>query len=272
VSNDKPENEKVIAHESKYLPNPEAQERRNELLHLIGISLGLASWGYTILVPESGYKSGTVLLFASVVVILFGIWRVWRYSRIWFSTVVLVVMTGFVAFDWFVIIRPERGKPFRDLLVEGYHLTNECQSIPANEEMPSWIRDQSKEWQSRVQQLIGERLSATDAQTWQNAMVIGTVNDERTNGYQCLWLGNKVSALEKIVATNFQASLQHREQITPTFWLDAVDGEVDMTPVLNSGIQGPGVYINGGGIGMVKVKGKAPFKNGTVKFQLQTPP
>jgi hypothetical protein len=31
--------------------------------------------------------------------------------------------------------------------------------------MPSWIRDQSKAWQSRAQQLIEEKLNATDAQT-----------------------------------------------------------------------------------------------------------
>jgi hypothetical protein len=251
--------------------DPETTQRRNDLLALLGVSLGCASWGWTVLAPDSSVVFGSLLLFAAVGTFLFGLWRVWTVRRVWFVATALLAVIGFTAFDWFVVVRPQRGKPFRELLVEGYHLTNECQSIPANQEMPSWIRDQSKAWQSRVQQLVEEKLTAAEAQTWQSAMVIGTVNDEKLNGYQCLWLGNKVSALEKIVATNFQASLKHREQIAPTFWLDAVNGEVDMTPVLNSGVQGAGVYINGGGIG-VKVKGNAPIKNGTVTFQLQPPP
>jgi hypothetical protein len=184
----------------------------------------------------------------------------------------VVVIAAFSAVGWFGIVKPQRDKPFRDLLVEGYHLTNECQSIPADQEMPSWIRDQSKAWQSRVQQLIEEKLNATDSQTWQSAIVIGTVNDEKMNGYQCLWLTDKVAALEKIIAANFDADLRHRDDIGPTWWLNAVNGEVDMPQVFQSGIPGGSVYINGGGSGVVKVTGKTPFKNGTVKFQLQPPP
>ena len=112
---------------------------------------------------------------------------------------VFIATLGFAAFDWRVVVKPQRDKPFRDLLVEGYHLTNECGSIPGDTQMPTWIRDQSKGWQSRAQQLIGERLRPTDAQTWQKAVVIGTINDEGINAYQCLWLSNKVAALETIV-------------------------------------------------------------------------
>jgi hypothetical protein len=247
------------------------------MLTWIGIALGCASWGWTVLAPNSSVVFGSCLLFAAVSLFLVGLWRVWSARTIWFVATTLVVVAGFSAFDWLVVVRPQRGKDFRVLLVEGYHLTNECQSIPGDQEMPSWIRDQSKAWQSRAQQLIEEKLNATDAQTWQSAIVIGTVDDEKMNGYQCLWLADKVAALEKIIAANFDASLRHRDDIGPTFWLNAVNGEVDMTPVLQSGLPGAGVYINGGGkkknpSGVVRVTGKAPFKNGTVNFQLQPPP
>jgi hypothetical protein len=133
------------------------------------------------------------------------------------------------------------------------------------------MRDQSKAWQSRVEQLIRERLNATDAQTWQKAIVIGSINDENTNGYQCLWLSTKVAALEKIVANDFQATLNHRDDVGPTYWLNAVNGEVDMTDVFKTGVMSAHVYINGGGSGMVKVKGHTPIQNGTVTFQLVPP-
>jgi hypothetical protein len=263
---------KLTASESGRQATSESAQRRNDLFNLIGFALGCASWGWTVLAPESSTVFGSVLLFLAVMVGLLGIWRVWAGRKIWYGVVVLIAIASFVAFDWFIVVKPQRGKPYRDLLVEGYHLVNECQTIPANDEMPAWIRDQSKSWQSRVQQRIEEKLSGTDAQTWQSAIVVGTIADERMNGYQCLWLSNKVAALEKIVSANFEASLKHRDQIAPTFWLNAVNGEVDMTQVLNSGIPGAGVYINGGGAGMVKIKGKAPIKNGTVRFDLQPPP
>jgi len=253
-------------------PDSESAQRRNDLFNLISVALGCASWGWTVIAPESSVVFGSALLFLAVTVGLLGLWRVWTARRIWYGATVLIAIIIFAAFDWFIVVKPQRGKPYRDLLVEGYHLVNECQAIPADEEMPAWIRDQSKSWQSRVQQRIEEKLSGTDAQTWQSAIVVGTVPDERKNGYQCLWLSNKVAALEKIISANFESSLKHRDQIAPTFWLNAVNGEVDMTPVLNSGIPGAGVYINGGGVGAVKIKGKAPIKNGTVSFGLQPPP
>jgi hypothetical protein len=276
VPDNRPENPTADSLGGKKQPDPERTQRRNDLLTLIGVALGCASWGWTVLAPESSVKFGSALLFAGVAIFLLGLWRVWRNRKVWFGVTALIAILGFGAFDWFVVVKPQRGKVFQDLLVEGYHLTNECQSIPGDTQIPAWIRDQSKAWQSRSQQLIGERLNATDAQTWQSAIVIGTVNDEGMNAYQCLWLANKIAALESIVAAEFEPNLKHRDKIGPTYWLNAVNGEVDMTQLLKSGMQNASVFINGGGknnpSGMVRVKGNAPFKNGTVNFQLQPPP
>jgi hypothetical protein len=252
--------------------DPESTQRRNELLSLVGISLTFLSWGSTFLPWQTSSWLGSGLLCAAAISLVLGLWRVWGFGRIWFALPALTVAVATITLGWFGIVKPQRGKPFRDSLVEGYHLTNECESIPGNTEMPTWMRDQSKGWQSRVGQLIAEHLSATDAQEWEKAIVIGTVKDENTNAYQCLWLGNKVAALETIVATEFEPKLKHRDSVGPTYWLNAANGEVDMTEVLKSQNRNGRIYINGDGTGKVKVTGKVPgVQNGTVKFQLDPP-
>jgi len=238
----------------------------------MGVALAFASWGWTVIAPDSSAVFGSLLLFAAVLLVLVGIHRVWTRGRILFWLAVSVSIVGFGVFDWLIVVKPQRGKPFRDLLVEGYHLTNECEAIPGDTQMPTWMRDQSKGWQSRVQQLIGARLSSADAQIWQQAIVIGTISDENTNAYQCLWLGTKVAALETIVAAEFEPSLKHRDRVGATYWLNAVNGEVDMSEVFKSGNRDARIYINGGRknnpTGMIKVTGHGlPIKSGTINFQ-----
>jgi hypothetical protein len=251
---------------------PESAQRRNDLFALIGIGLTFLSWGSTTLPGQTSPWLGSALLCAAAISILYGLWRVWKFGRIRFAVPALVMAVATVTLGWFGIVRPQRGKPFQDLLVEGYHLTNECESIPGSTEMPRWMRDQSQGWQSRVLQLVEQRLNAADAETWEKAVVIGTVNDVNSDAYQCLWLGNKVAALEKIVATEFEPKLKHRNSIGPTYWLNAVNGEVDVTEMFKSGNREARVYVNGGGTGMIKVTGHIPgVQNGTIKFQLDPP-
>jgi hypothetical protein len=271
------QNEKADRSKPKKIPDTESTRRSNDLLNWIGVALGFASWGWTALAPESSVVFGSVLLFAAVAISLFGLWRVWAIRRLLFVATALATVIGVGAFDWYVVVKPQRGKAFQDLLVEGYHLTNECGAIPGDTQMPTWMRDQSKGWQSRAQQLIGSRLSPADAQTWQQAVVIGTIKDENTNAYQCLWLGTKVAALETIVATEFEPNLKHRDQVGPTYWLNAVNGEVDVSDVFKSGNKDARIYVNGGGkdnpSGMIKVKGHdLPIKSGTINFQPEIVP
>jgi hypothetical protein len=148
----------------KEKPGEDTTQRRNELFTLFGFGLGCASWGWTAIAPESSIWFGTLLLFAAVVSVLWGVWRVWAFRTVWFALLALVSFIGFASFDWRVVVKRQRNKPFRDLLVEGYHITNECQGIPGDTQMPEWMRDQSKGWQSRAQQLIGDRLKEADAQ------------------------------------------------------------------------------------------------------------
>jgi hypothetical protein len=102
--------------------------------------------------------------------------------------------------------------------------------------------------------------------------VIGTIKDENTNAYQCLWLGTKVAALETIVATEFSPSLRHRDKVGTTYWLNAVNGEVDMSEVFKSGNRDARIFIKGGRknnpSGVITVKGHdLPVKSGTINFQ-----
>lgn len=257
--------------------NESASQRRNELFTLIGFALGCASWGWTVIAPDSSIWFGTALLFTAFAFMLWGLWRVWTVRKRWFGLVAVIALIGFLLFDWRIVVRPQRDKPFQDLLIEGYHLTNECQSIPGTTQMPTWMRDQSKGWQARTEQLIGERLKPNDAQTWQKAIVIGMIKDEGTNAYQCLWLSSKVAALETILANNFYPNLRHRNDIGPIYWLNAVNGQVDISQILQRGDKGSRLYINGGGSeknpnGQITVTGhNLPVKNGIITFTPEVP-
>jgi hypothetical protein len=215
----------------------ESKKRRSELLNFASFGLGCASWGWSVIAPDSSAVFGSVLLLAAVVFFLMGLQRVWTVGKVWFALICVAFIAGYGVFDWYVVVKPQRGKPFKELLVEGYHLTNECQTVPGKTQMPDWMRDQSKEWQARVQQLISEKLSANDAQTWQGAIILGRVSDEKLNSYQCTWLANKVGALETIVAANYDPKLKHRDYNGPTYWFDVVNDKVDISDALNDAIK-----------------------------------
>jgi hypothetical protein len=254
----------------------ELTQKRNELWNLVGFALGLASWAWSVIGPVSiGQVSsavfGSFLLFSSVASVLLGIWRVWRFRQIWFLGTAIAAIAGIVAFDWLIVISPQRGKAFQSQLVEGYHLINECQAIPSDTEMPTWMRDQSKAWQSRVQQLIEERLNAQDAQTWKAAVVIGMAKDERMNAYQCLWLSDKVAALEQIIAAHYDPKLKHRDHVGAIYWFNAVNGTVDMTDILKTGVTNARIFIYGAGKNNPGGTGKSPYPNSTFRFDLAPP-
>src|ERR1700740_3143010 len=84
----------------------------------------------------------------------------------------------FGAFDWYVVIKPQKGKEFKNLLVDGYHITSECEGIPGTSEMPDWMRDQSTKWQATAEQTISEKLDYKDLQMWRDTIIIGLVADK----------------------------------------------------------------------------------------------
>jgi hypothetical protein len=236
----------------------ESKQRLNELLNLASFALGLASWGWTVVAPESSATFGSALLFLAVVFALIGVLRIWPFGKILFALLASVLVVGFGAFDWYVVIKPQRGKPFRELLLEGYHLTNECEAIPAKTETPSWIRDQSTGWQARTQAMIFDKLNPEDIQVWKDSIIIGRVKDTNLNAYQCLWLANKVSALETIIAEKYDPKLKHRDYKGPTYWFDTTNGQVDISEFLKSGNKDARMYFNGDGSSdMIKITGNA---------------
>lgn len=83
--------------------------------------------------------------------------------------------------------------------------------------MPEWMRDQSKDWQTRVGQVIQDRLSYRDTQLWRDAAVLGLVRDKNVNAYQCLSLSVKVEALENLISTHYDRELKHREYTGPVY-------------------------------------------------------
>lgn len=228
------------------MSSPAKADKFNEVLGLFSLAFTVASWGWTAIAPDSSVWFGSVLLFMGVAVTLVAIFRVWSMGKIIASALVVAVLCSFGAFDWFVVIKPQKGKQFKALLVEGYHLTSECSGIPGTSQMPDWMRDQSKEWQARVEQVVSDKLDYKALQVWNGAIVLGLVADKNLNAYQCLWLGNRIGALETIISTYYDPGLKHRDYNGPTYWFNAVNGHVDISDAFKGGNGQANVYINGG--------------------------
>jgi hypothetical protein len=225
---------------------PVEADKFNEVLGLISFAFTVASWGWTVIAPDSSTTFGSFLLLVAVSSMLTAIFRVWPIGIIRGSVLVIAALAGFVAFDWYVVIKPQKGKEFKALLVDGYHITSGCEGVPGTSQMPQWMRDQSKEWQAKVEQLISEKLDYKAIQVWRGTIIIGRVADENVNAYQCLWLANKVGALETIISTAYDPALKHRDYNGPTYWFNAVDGKVDISDAFKIGNGQANVYINGG--------------------------
>jgi hypothetical protein len=223
----------------------ELKERFNEVLALVGFALGLASWGWSVIAPNSSAIFGSILFFLAVVATLAAVRRMWSLGKPALALITIVAILGFITFDWYIIIKPQRGKPFQALLVHGYHLTSECGSLTGTQQMPTWMRDESKEWQAQAEQLITEKLAAKDSQLWQGAIIYGRVTDENTVAYQCTWLANKVGALETIVSTEYDPRLKHRDYNGPTYWFEPVNGKVDISDAFKGGKQQANIVIGG---------------------------
>ncbi len=236
----------------------EKQGRWSEVLNLVGLCLALGSWGYSVISPEPNYWLGSTLLLGSFLAMALAACRALELRKSGAAVVTLLVMFVFVLFDWRIVVKPQRGKAFKELLVKGYNIRSECEGLVGASPEPAWMRDQSKEWQAQVGQLISEKLDYKDSQTWHGAIIVGRVADESTVAYQCTWLTNKVTALETIIATNFDSKLQHSGYNGPTYWFDAVNGKVDIGDAFKNGNSTAHVYLNGGGKtkdGKVEVEG-----------------
>jgi len=223
----------------------ESKERFNEVLALFSLACGMASWGWSVIAPTSSIKFGSALLFIGAVAIVVAIRRMWSLGKLASVGVAIVVLLGFGAFDWYIVITPQRGKPFQTLLVHGYHLTGECGNLPGKQEMPTWMRDESKAWQAQAEQLISEKLDVKDSQLWQGAIIYGLVKDEKTAAYQCTWLANKVVALGTIISTEYEPGLKHQDYNGPTYWFNAANGKVDISEAFKGGNTRANVVING---------------------------
>jgi len=206
-----------------------------ETSFFIGLAGTLASWAWSVVSPDSSPIFGSVLFFFAVCAIVRAILRAKSWSKIAAISVIVVALFGFVAFDWYIVIKPQRGKPFQALLMHGYYLTGECGNLHGDQEMPIWLRDESKAWQGQVEQLISQKSPVRDMQLWQSALVVGRVTDENVVSYQCMWLANKVGALETIVSNDYDPSLKHRKYVGPIYWFNPIDGKVDISDAFKGG-------------------------------------
>jgi hypothetical protein len=225
---------KVAEQIAKAATDSSSKRRFDDFLGLAGFALGLASWGWSVLAPSSSASFGSILLFFALVAMAFAIRRIWSLKAPAFVGVLIVALLGFATFDWYIVIKPQRGKPFQALLVEGYHLTTECGGIPARQQMPPWMRDELKSWQTRSEQLIDTKLPTRDSQLWHGAIVIGLISDENTVAYQCTALAIKVAALETIVSTEYDPTLKHQPYNGPTYWFEPTNGKIDISEALTA--------------------------------------
>jgi hypothetical protein len=225
----------------------ELKERFSEALTLVGFACSLASWGWSVIAPSSSAVFGSILLFIAIFAMVAAVRRMWSLGKVSSAFLTIVALFGLIVFDWYIVVKPQRGKPFQALLVHGYHLTSECGSMTGKQQMPTWMRDESKAWQAQVEQLISDKLTTNDSQLWQGAVIYGLVTDENTVAYQCTWLANKVGALETIISTEYDPNLKHRDYNGPTYWFEPANGKVDISDAFKGGKQRTNVVIGGGG-------------------------
>jgi hypothetical protein len=128
----------------------ESKERVSEVLTLIGFACSLASWGWSVIAPNSSAIFGSILLFIAVFAMVAAIRRMWSLGKVSLACVTIVALLGLVAFDWYIVVKPQRGKPFQALLVHGYHLTSECGSLTGKQQMPVWMKKASLAYQEGV--------------------------------------------------------------------------------------------------------------------------
>lgn len=242
---DRERKEAKLAIQTAKVSTVELKERFNEVLALVGFAGTLASWGWSVTAPNSSAIFGSILLFVAVFPIVAAIRRMWSIGKLSSVCVAIVAILGLVTFDWYIVIKPQRARPFQTLLVQGYYLRSECGSLAGKQLMPIWMRDESKAWQAQVEQLVSEKLAAKESQLWHGAVIIGRVTDENTVAYQCTWLANKVGALETIISTEYDPSLKHQDYNGPTYWFEPINGKVDISDAFKGGKQQANVVIGG---------------------------
>jgi hypothetical protein len=137
--------EAKVAERLAKLTDADSKTRRVEgALGLAGFACGLASWGWSVVDPASSVIFGSALLLFAAIFIAFAVRRIASLRGIAFAVVLILILAGFSTFDWYIVVKPQRGKPFQALLVEGYHLDTQCGAMPARQQMPEWMRDDSK--------------------------------------------------------------------------------------------------------------------------------
>jgi hypothetical protein len=237
--------------------SPTKHEKRNDVLALLGFAVGMGSWGWSVIAPESSVVFGSMLLFLAISCAALALVRMWSLRWIPATAIAIVMLLGFGVFDWYVVIKPQRGKAFKDLLTEGYHINSECGGLAGTASMPTWMRDQSKEWQAKTEQLISQKLDYKYSKLWNDSVLYGWVSDENTVSYQCTWLAGKVGALETVISSAYDKNLKHRDYNGPIYYFEAKDGKVDITDALKNNPPPPMVFT-GGKDGKVQITGHMP--------------
>lgn len=231
------------------------KEKWSETLTLFGYACGLGSWAWTVLAPESSTVFASILFGLAVLFAVLSTLRAFEWRGLRALLVWTVAIIGFCAFDYRFVVSPQRGKEFKSLLGEGYHLTDECGSRSAAEPFPAWLHDQSIAWQARVQQLVTEKLDYKYLQLWRGSSVIGLVSDSNMSAYQCTILSVKVEALETIIAENYDSKLGHEKYEGPLYWFESVGGKVDISEALKHGGARFTIHKSGGD---TTITGKLP--------------
>jgi hypothetical protein len=237
--------------------SPAKPDRRSDVLALLGFAVGMGSWGWSVIAPETSVVFGSMLLFLAIGCAALAIVRMCSLGWIPATAIATVMLLGFGVFDWYVVIKPQRGKAFKDLLTEGYHINSECGGLAGTAAMPTWMRDQSKEWQAKTEQLISQKLDYKYSKLWNDSVLYGWVSDENTVSYQCTWLAGKVGAMETIISGSYDKNLKHRDYNGPVYWFEAKGGKVDITDALKNVPPPPMVFV-GGKDGKVQITGHMP--------------
>jgi hypothetical protein len=192
-------------------------EKKTEFITLLGFVVGMASWGYSVIAQEPNIGLGLSLFALCGLLIFIAVFRLFAWRWIGGTVWGAVCLGGFWAFAHYVVIKPLRGKEFKQLLVEGYQVVSECQVIPGEQQTPIWLRDQEERWRARVGAAVDGKLDYRYSQMWHEAIVYGLAKDENINGYRCAQMSVSMRALEQVIALKYDPSLPHQKYTGPMY-------------------------------------------------------
>jgi hypothetical protein len=198
--------------------------KKNDIVSLVGLLLGLGSWGYSVLSPEPQLWFGMLLLSGAFVCLAVLLIHIFNFR--WKGGVIVLILVGgvFWVYTRGIIVAPAYKRELLTLLREGYGLRDECGSRQYYDEAPRYIGDSEERWMARAQTTLEQTRKVDDLQLWEQSELVGLVSDSNIIGFRCTRMAIKTAALETIISRHYDPTIKPNPYNGPVYILDPQHG------------------------------------------------